>query len=665
MTARRTTAVRPRCFVPTPEIVAIQPLESRLLLAGISVGVYATRDASESSRPASTRGEFIFKRPTGSTVEALTLEYYVRNTSTAVSGVDFEPLSGSVVIPAGKRSAAINVFAIDDDITEPTETITVSLKPTSFPIVHRSGTVSIGDNDTAPATTLGVYAGFPNASETLPTTTGRGQVIFKRPVGSTAQPLTVNYYVRNTSTATSGQDFEPVSGVAVIPADKRSVAVDVFPIDDAIDEPDETIVISVKDGNYTVVHRSATITIADNDEPPPPIPDDWFVQDRHFRAPISVQAGSFARTDQPIDVGVNFTDILTDLSASGSLLTDSIRIVEVSADGQTLIDNSVPFQFDEASNYDASTNAAGNLVVLVEGNSAANSTRHFQIYFDTEGSFSAPNFTPLVTTTSSGITDEGFDSIRIETQLADYYYHKAEGGFSSIIDSSGNDWITWHPTGGSAGNYRGIPNMGPAGFHPGSDSDITTTILAQGPLKTTLESVDPDGNRVRWEFYPKFARCIVLSMNQNYYFLYEGTPGGSINGNDTVVESDGTVTGIGGEWSDADGLGSANGQEWIYFRDSGVGSNGRYLYLVHNEPDDIRDTYWNLDNNMTVFGFGRFTSLPDHNTTTQLLPPGNNLNNVFTIGLADGGGDFNAASATINGVYRGQSVTFGTPGELP
>jgi hypothetical protein len=251
-------------------------------------------------------------------------------------------------------------------------------------------------------------------------------------------------------------------------------------------------------------------------------------------------------------------------------------------------------------------------------------------------------------------------SIRIETQTATYFYQKAEGGFSSILDSDGNDWISWHPTGGSDGEFRGTPNHGNIGFHPGRDHDITTTIVSQGPLKTTLESTDGDGNKVRWEFYPTFARETVIEMDQDWWFLYEGTPGGADDANDTVVRSDGTVTAINSEWTETNGLGSTNGEEWVYFRDSGVGSSGRYFYFVHNTPDDVIDTYWEMEGNMTVFGFGRFTSMPVHHTSTSMMQPGTNLNDTFTIGLVDGGGDFSASSALINGKYRELAVTQGT-----
>lgn len=501
---------------------------------------------------------------------------------------------------------------------------------------------------------VGIYTGRADASETDPTGDGRGSFVVKR-AQRTTKPLTVQYYVRSTSTAKNGVDVQPLSGTVTIPARKYSAVVHVIPINDSTDENTEILTLVVKAGAYTINHSKASVNVLDNDGSSNA---SWFNEDTRYRSSFTINSGSFARSNQPIDHAINFTDILGDVSASGSLIKNSIRVIETNAAGTAVVDSSVPFQFDQASDYNASSNAAGNLVVLVEGNTNASTTRYYQVYFDTTGSFSAPSFTSLVTTTDN-VTDEGFSSVRVVTQLADYYYQKAEGGFSSIVDKDGNDWITWHSTGGSDGAFRGVPNMGPAGYHPGLDHDVTTTIVSQGPLKTTLLSTDPAGNKVQWEFYPQFVRATVIDFKQDYYFLYEGTPGGSVNGNDTVIRSDGTTTNSNEEWTDADGLGTSNGEEWVYFRDSAVTSGGRYLYFVHNDPDNIRDTYWEMDGNMTVYGFGRFTSFPDHNTTTQLLPSGDGINNVFTFGLANGGGDFNTASDLINGKYRDVTISAG------
>jgi hypothetical protein len=467
-------------------------------------------------------------------------------------------------------------------------------------------------------------------------------------LGSTAAALTVGIYLRNTSTATSADVLVPAT--VTIPAGQRKATFNLSAVDDALAEGTETVILTLRaNSGYTRAPHSAHFTIADNDSSRA----GWWNDAWDFRVPIDVEAGAHDRADKPVERALNFTQLLADVGAGGSaLIENSIRVIETSADGSSVVDENVPFQFDKDADFNASTNAKGTLTFIVEGNTAAGQTRHYHAYFDNSGSFDAPSVAPLITVTDN-VIDEGQASVRIATQAGTYFYQKAAGGFSSLVDASGNDWIGFHPDpgSGSAGEFRGIANMA-ATFHPGH-TDVITELISQGPLKLTLEShTNGNQHRVRWEFFPTYARATVLEFAGNYWFLYEGTPGGAISASDFVVRSDGTQTQIGTAWNDTDGLGSANGQEWAYFGDSAV---NRFLFLAHHETDNIEDSYFDLDDNMTVFGFGRHND-PGHDPTHLLS--GNN--NTFTIGLANGGA-FAGAAKTINGAYQNLNVTQSAP----
>lgn len=509
------------------------------------------------------------------------------------------------------------------------------------------------------ASTVGIYVSQPYASESDASSSGRGEFFIKRTTGSTSQSLPVKYYVHGTSTASSGSDFKPLTGYAVIPAGQRSVSIKLEAIDDSAQEARESVALKlIRSDKYSIANPGTTLLIADNDAR-------WWKSAWDYRTTVSVDVGSAARTNLPVNYSISFTEILDSLGRSGSLVESSIRVIEVGADQKKLINTNVPFQFDKASGYNASSDASGTLVFQLPGTTAAGKTRYFHVYFDTTGTFAAPSFTSQVGV-SDGVTDEGFESIRITTPIATYFYQKGQGGFSSILDANGNDWINWNANTdpGSAGEYRGIPNLGPAGFHPGrnptqaddtSPDTLHTEVISSGPLKTVIESRAHDtGNKVRWEFYATFARMTVLSFDRPYYFLYEGTPGGSMSAGDTIVRSDGTVTSKDQQWDDTDGIGSGNGQEWAYFRDSAVGAGGRYMFFVHDTPDNLEDSYYNLDDNMTVFGFGRRNH--DFAGPEKLMTAAPNR---FTVGIADGGGNFATASATINGAYRAVTTAAG------
>lgn len=65
----------------------------------------------------------------GATNDSLTVPYAIGGT--ASNGVDYVALSGSVTVPAGERVALISVVPIDDNVTEPPETVRLKLIPSA------------------------------------------------------------------------------------------------------------------------------------------------------------------------------------------------------------------------------------------------------------------------------------------------------------------------------------------------------------------------------------------------------------------------------------------------------------------------------------------------------------------------------------------------------
>jgi hypothetical protein len=92
--------------------------------------------------------------------------------------------------------------------------------------------------------------------------------------GSTAADLQVFYSV--SGTATADVDYEKLQGYVVIPAGKSSAKIVVNAIDDTVDEPTETVIVTLAppadatNSSYTIDpdHSSAQVNIYDNDEPP-------------------------------------------------------------------------------------------------------------------------------------------------------------------------------------------------------------------------------------------------------------------------------------------------------------------------------------------------------------------------------------------------------------
>lgn len=238
----------------------------------------------------------------------------------------------------------------------------------------------------------------------------------------------------------------------------------------------------------------------------------------------------------------------------------------------------------------------------------------------------------------SETTDEGLACYKIETDNATYYYDKAGGGFTSLLDTDGVDWITFHPQAGtgSAGEYRGIPNSGE--LHPGELGGITTT---GDQLDVSLPKVTINTQRAgwaaRWEFFPTYAKMTMTTVPSGgkYWLLYEGTPGGAVDGTDRMYLSNGRDYSCNSShpwnagYSAPDNFedisntsGTATGMEWAFFAASEM---PRSLFMVHTD-DTIEDDYWQMQDNMTVFGFGR------NDSTEQLM---NQTDGVLTIGFVE------------------------------
>ena len=193
---------------------------------------------------------------------------------------------------------------------------------------------------------------------------------------------------------------------------------------------------------------------------------------------------------------------------------------------------------------------------------------------------------------------EGQESFEVVTPSATYYYHKEGAGFASLEDRDGNDWIGYRPKGGAAGHFRGIPNMGLNTFgHPGY-TGARSELRRNGPDRAVIASTKEKWN-VTWQIHPDFAHMTVHGAGENFWYLYEGTPGGALTDGDAWMRSDGKSGRRGDKF--AEDIKGDGGVEWIAFSDEKL---DRTLYLARWPDDDVVDHYRPMGP-MTVFGFGR------------------------------------------------------------
>lgn len=118
---------------------------------------------------------------TGDTTDALTVEYVVATgAGQATTGTDYTPaLTGTATIAAGQAFIDITVTPVDDDLTESSETVTLTLTDTTAYDLGAAttATVTIADNDAAVgATRIRDIQGMAHISPLLATATSTAAV---------------------------------------------------------------------------------------------------------------------------------------------------------------------------------------------------------------------------------------------------------------------------------------------------------------------------------------------------------------------------------------------------------------------------------------------------------------------------------------------------------
>ena len=232
----------------------------------------------------------------------------------------------------------------------------------------------------------------------------------------------------------------------------------------------------------------------------------------------------------------------------------------------------------------------------------------------------APNAcTSVSAQTFDTVMHLGREHIEITTKAATYLYDPIAGGFSSIIDPAGNDWVAYKdkPWGeypaSAASSYRGLPNLVFGGDddgagHPGHDK-TTSKVVGKA-----IETVTTSGEWAwTWTFDKRGAKLEVTKApaGRAYWFLYEGPAGGNYEPKTTFWATDLTEPSYDIPDHYLGGIHRAYYQT-MYFGTRG----GKYIIAMHQlAPDTHRDHISYLGNEeigaenspdgMVVAGFGR------------------------------------------------------------
>jgi len=205
-------------------------------------------------------GSFTITRPSGTLETAAPLVVYYSLSGTAVNGVDYQSLPGSVVIPVGSSTATVNVTPIPNSLVGGSETVILTLLSNAAyqfgsPI---SDTVTIANAPAAlPLVSMNVTDGAASfAGHTGTITVTRN--------GSTTTSLTVPYTLGGT--AVNGTDYTSLPGSVTIPAGASSANITISPVVSATSTTAKTVVLTLAASSafQAVSPTSATLNIAGN-----------------------------------------------------------------------------------------------------------------------------------------------------------------------------------------------------------------------------------------------------------------------------------------------------------------------------------------------------------------------------------------------------------------
>ncbi|MEM8854804.1 MAG: Calx-beta domain-containing protein, partial [Pseudomonadota bacterium] len=184
---------------------------------------------------------------------------------TATAGSDYGALTTTATFAAGTTTATVRIALIDDAAPEGTEQFDVVLSsPNGATIGDGRGTVTIIDGDVAPPADPVVSIAGVTASEA----DGVANLTLTLSEASAA-PVTLTLSPTD-GTAVAGADFAGGPSTVVIPAGAVTANVAIPLVDDAEEEAQETftVAITAADG-ATIGTGSATVTVVDDDAPPP------------------------------------------------------------------------------------------------------------------------------------------------------------------------------------------------------------------------------------------------------------------------------------------------------------------------------------------------------------------------------------------------------------
>ncbi len=189
--------------------------------------------------------------------------HYATADGTALSGADYEAISGDLTFLAGETSKTVSVAVLGDTLYELTEAFSLELSAaTNATLAKASATATIVDQDGAPSLFVDdiVVAEGSDGAATATFTV--------RLSAATGTTVTVSFTTAD-GTALVNRDYLSASGELAFAPGETAKTVAVSVLGDTVDEHDETFLLILSNPSHaTLGDGQAQATILDDDLPP-------------------------------------------------------------------------------------------------------------------------------------------------------------------------------------------------------------------------------------------------------------------------------------------------------------------------------------------------------------------------------------------------------------
>ncbi len=194
--------------------------------------------------------------------KTVTVDYAVTAGNATGSGTDYTLLgSGTLTFSSGDTSENVGLTINNDTLDEVNETVTITLSnPANASLtVPEAHTYTINDDDSAPSVAFDATASNGNESVTSIN-------LAVSLSASSAKTATVQYAVTGGTATGSGTDYTLASGTLTFVPGDTSENITVSVINDALDESNETVVLTLSNPSNASLGTNTTHTYTINDD---------------------------------------------------------------------------------------------------------------------------------------------------------------------------------------------------------------------------------------------------------------------------------------------------------------------------------------------------------------------------------------------------------------